>query len=59
MKSGLLTPDQLAIHFFQSRNLDGPQVQSPQIDQAGNLDNWPDGFFDQLDKDMNYFAGWG
>ncbi len=59
VKGGLLTPDQLAIHFFQSRNLDGPQVQSPQIDQAGNIDNWPEGFFDQLDKDMNYFAGWG
>jgi len=34
-------------------------VESPAIDANGNLDRWPDGFFDQFDKDMNYFAGWG
>lgn len=58
VKEGILSHDQLALHFFQSRNLEGPQVQSPQVDQAGNIDHWPDGFFDQFDKDMNYFAGW-
>ena len=59
VKEGILSHDQLAVHFFRSRNLEGPQVQSPQVDQAGNVDSWPDGFFDQFDKDMNYFAGWG
>ena len=29
------------------------------LDAAGNIDVWPEGFFDQFDKDMNYFAGWG
>jgi len=33
-------------------------VASTVIDAHGNLDSWPDGFFDQFDKDMNYFAGW-
>jgi predicted ATPase len=58
VKVGLLSPDQTAFHFFQPRGGEGAQVLSPQIDRRGNLDFWPDGFFDQFDKDTNYFAGW-
>ena len=29
------------------------------MDNYGNIDYWPEGFFDQFDKDANYFAGWG
>ena len=59
VKSSQITPEKIAIHFFRPR-LDGrAQVVSPQIDKEGNLDSWPDGFFDQFDKDMNYFSGWG
>jgi predicted ATPase len=58
VKGGAFAPDQVAIHFFRPRSKEGSQVISPQIDAAGNLDCWPDGFFDQFDKDMNYFAGW-
>jgi predicted ATPase len=54
-----LTPEQVALHFFRPRVEDLPQVLSPQLDQSGNIDTWPDGFFDQFDKDMNYFANWG
>ncbi|MFZ4502456.1 MAG: DUF3696 domain-containing protein [Methylovulum sp.] len=58
VKSGRIKPEQLAIHFFRpnANNLD--QVVSPQMDATGNIDTWPDGFFDQFDKDMNHFAGW-
>jgi len=59
VKSGSLQPGQVAIHFFRPRSLGGSQVVSPQIDKTGNIDTWPEGFFDQFDKDMNYFAGWG
>ncbi len=59
VKSGSLAPDQVAIHFFRSRSQDSAQVISPQIDRTGNIDVWPDGFFDQFDKDTSYFAGWG
>lgn len=59
VKSECLQPEQIAIHFFKPRSLGGSQVISPQIDKMGNIDIWPDGFFDQFDKDMNYFAGWG
>ncbi|MYD91365.1 MAG: DUF3696 domain-containing protein [Caldilineaceae bacterium SB0662_bin_9] len=58
VKDGNLRSDQIAIHFFQSQFLEDSQVLSMALDSAGNVDVWPEGFFDQFDKDMNYFAGW-
>ena len=50
------------LSFFRPRgegSLDGePQVVSPHLDDLGGIDDWPEGFFDQFDKDMTYFAGW-
>lgn len=63
VKKGILAPDQAALHFFRRRQDEkeelAVQVESPIMDNDGNVDSWPDGFFDQFDKDMNYFAGWG
>ena len=59
VKTERLAPEKVAIHFFRPRSDADPQVHSPILDAAGNIDVWPDGFFDQFDKDMNYFAGWG
>ena len=62
VKNRALPHADVALHFFRPRREDradtGPQVQSPILDDAGNIDSWPDGFFDQFDKDMNHFAGW-
>ena len=62
VKSRRLASDDVALHFFRPRLGDpaqgGAQVQSPVVDADGNVDNWPEGFFDQFDRDMNYFAGW-
>jgi predicted ATPase len=62
VKAGILLPEAAALHFFRPRSEreenSALQVQSPCIDRNGNIDTWPDGFFDQFDKDMNYFAGW-
>lgn len=58
VKSRRVTSEQVAIHYFRPRTDTGPQVQSPTLDDSGNIDDWPDGFFDQYDKDSNYFAGW-
>ncbi len=58
VKAEILEPELVAIHFFRPRSLGGSQVISPQLDKTGNIDIWPEGFFDQFDKDMNYFAGW-
>jgi predicted ATPase len=58
VKAGGISPEKVALHFFRARSADTPQVVSPQINANGDLDCWPDGFFDQFDKDMNHFAGW-
>jgi predicted ATPase len=59
VKAGRLSPEQIAIHFFRLRSAEATQVLSPQLDGSGNIDSWPEGFFDQFDKDMNHLAGWG
>ena len=62
IKNKILLPNAAVLHFFRPRREDErderPQVESPNLDANGNIDSWPDGFFDQFDKDMNYFAGW-
>jgi hypothetical protein len=34
------------------------QIVRPLIDSRGNIDDWPDGFFDQSDKDMDALLDW-
>ncbi len=59
VKSGNIAAEGVALHFFRPPSTEADQVLSPTLDKSGNVDFWPDGFFDQFDKDMNYFAGWG
>ena len=59
VKQGKLLAEEAAIHFLRSRSPDSPQVLSPVLDSSGNIDVWPEGFFDQFDRDLDYFAGWG
>ena len=59
VKAERLEADRVAIHFFQPRGGNKAQVVSPMLDSSGRIDDWPDGFFDQFDKDTSYFAGWG
>ena len=59
VKAERIPADEVAIHFFRQRGPDAAQVLSPTLDSSGGIDVWPEGFFDQFDKDMDYFAGWG
>ena len=59
VKAGRLPAGKVALHFFRTRSTDSPRALSPTIDGSGNVDVWPEGFFDQFDKDADYFAGWG
>ena len=59
VRSGRLPAEEVALHFFRARSSGEPQALSPTLDSSGNVDAWPEGFFDQFDKDMDYFAGWG
>jgi predicted ATPase len=58
VKSCKIDAEKVAIHFFRPQSDDTAQVLSPTLDDSGNVDDWPEGFFDQFDKDSNYFAGW-
>ena len=58
VRSEHLKPEQATLHFFRPRKEGQTQVISPQLDVTGNIEVWPEGFFDQFDKDMNHFAGW-
>lgn len=58
VKAKTLTPEKVMLHFFRPRGGALDQVESPTLDATGNIDAWPEGFFDQFDKDMNHFAGW-
>ena len=63
VKKGILPAEDVALHFFRPRRGDEQggeaQVQSPTLHPDGGIDDWPDGFFDQFDKDLSEFAGWG
>lgn len=59
VKTGALSNKKVALNFFRPRGKDAAaQVESPVMDQEGRLDSWPEGFFDQFDKDSSFFAGW-
>lgn len=60
VKEGVLSPDLVAIHFFTPRTEDNSRAQviSPLLDTQGNLDHWPEGFFDQFDKDTAALIDW-
>jgi len=59
VKSGGLPAEDAVLHFLRTRSADEPQAMSPTLDSSGNVDVWPEGFFDQFEKDLDYFAGWG
>ena len=59
VKSERVVAEEVAVHFLRPRSVDAAQVLSPTLDSSGSIDAWPEGFFDQFDKDMEYFAGWG
>jgi predicted ATPase len=58
---GKISPEKIAVHFFNHINSDSSnqsRVISPLIDSEGNLSEWPNGFFDQSEKDLARLAGW-
>jgi len=59
VKKKITSASEVVIHFFQNREENESQVISPTINDQGEISHWPAGFFDQFDKDLNYFAGWG
>ena len=48
---GLILPDDVAIHFF-NREEGRTRVMSPRLDRNGRLDQWPEYFFDEWDRQL-------
>jgi predicted ATPase len=44
---GLLDPDAVRLHFFQSSG-----VSSPRMNRKGRISEWPEGFFDEWDNSL-------
>ncbi len=45
--------DQIIFHFLTMTDLE-TQATTIEINQKGELSHWPDGFFDQTEKDLNH-----
>jgi len=57
VKNKDILPEKVAMHFFKHPDA-LPRAVSPLIDSQGNLSEWPEGFFDQSEKDYARLAGW-
>jgi predicted ATPase len=54
VKENLISPESIVLHFFTREVETGEAfVQSPAIFKNGRLSNWPEGFFDQWDKEVD------
>ena len=54
VKANLISPENVVLHFFTREVETGEAfVQSPAIFKNGRLSNWPEGFFDQWDKEVD------
>jgi predicted ATPase len=58
IKEGRLPNSFLQVHFFTRATAEGHGVISPIVDQDGRIYEWPDGFFDQSEKDLSLLTGW-
>lgn len=54
VKNKILKPADVVVHFFErSVETGDSSVQSPAISETGRLSNWPAGFFDQWERDLD------
>ncbi|MDD4894594.1 MAG: DUF3696 domain-containing protein [Candidatus Omnitrophica bacterium] len=55
IKEGIIKPDQTSLLFFTGETVGDKykhNILKPIIDQNGRIDNWPDGFFDEWEKQL-------
>lgn len=58
VKAGRLPSEDAAFYFFRQRREGEGQVVSTGLRSDGSVVDWPDGFFDQIDKDTSHLLGW-
>lgn len=52
---GKIDPEDVQLHYFQRQEKEGMMVSeviSPKINRNGRIERWPDGFFDEWDKNL-------
>ena len=52
VKGGVISSEELKLHFFSTPQKDQHGVSSLNIDSQGSIDHWPEGFFDQGERDL-------
>ena len=52
VRRAIIRPEQIALHYFQREGLDA-KITTPVIRPDGRLDIWPEGFFDQHEKNLS------
>ncbi len=57
VRDGLLEPNDATIHFF-GRLTQAPSVTTLAVDKNGTISDWPEGFFDQTERDLATLSGW-
>jgi len=58
VKDNKLAPSDLQVHFFTGATDSGHGVLSLNIDKDGRIADWPEGFFDQSERDIARLSGW-
>lgn len=56
VKQKRLTPDQVVLHYFRGDGT-GVGFVTPRVDEDGLLDQWPEGFFDELENTLDQLLG--
>ena len=51
VRKSIISPGQTAFHYFRRKDL-SIEVETPAISENGRLDFWPDGFFDQHERNL-------
>jgi len=58
IREQVLPSDCLRVHFFRGPKGRDHGVTTPSFGAGGEVYEWPDGFFDQNEKDLSRLAGW-
>lgn len=58
VKEDIISSDKLKLYFFSGASESSNGVLSLNVDREGRIDNWPEGFFDQSERDLARLSGW-
>ncbi len=52
VRDGILKPEDTCFHYFSRDDKGKIQIETPQIDTEGRIDQWPEGFFDESVRNL-------